>query len=139
MTLKRYIEYFAVFSIIALMIFVVYKNTVELKKYDFFAREDENNCSSPYKTKPYLTVSFIYKKETGEIFMTTESKSDEKVTRDIQILDKCSVVDARNWRCGGEVVGAYISPKYIFVDGEFSYVDSYYLGVNSCPVKVVQR
>jgi hypothetical protein len=139
MSTKKSIIHFALISIISLVLFVVYKNTVEPKKYEFYTREDENNCNSPYKEKPYLTAIFIYKKETSEIFMTIESEIDGRITRDIDVLEKCSVVDARNWRCGGVVAGTYITPKYTFINGEFSYADSYSLGVNSCPVKVVQK
>lgn len=109
--------------------------------YDFYDRVDYKNCYSPYGDKPDYSLKFTHKKETGEIFVTAEFEADGVKKIDIQKMESCSVLDAKNWSCGGVWVGSMLSPKYVFVNGEFSYNVgiSPFKDSGNCTPKIVKR
>ncbi len=106
--------------------------------YDFYLKEDYNNCYSPFETKPSFSLRFLFKKETNEIFMTSEIDDNGTRKQQIRKLDNCSVLDSKNWTCGGEWIGSYQTPKYMFIDGSFAY-DKGVDGLANCDVKFVKR
>jgi hypothetical protein len=106
--------------------------------YDFYERVDGKNCYSSYGDKPDYSLRFAHKKETGEIFVTAEFDVDGVKKIDIQKMENCSVLDAKNWSCGGVWIGTMLSAKYVFVNGEFSYNAGIMQSVNCMP-KIVKR
>lgn len=107
--------------------------------YDFYQKVDYKNCNSPFETNPSFSLKFLFKKETNEIFMTAEFDDNGAKKQQIQKLDNCSVLDSKNWTCGGEWTGGYQSPKYMFIDGAFAYDKGIStLGAN-CDVRFVKR
>lgn len=117
---------FKYFLMLAGAISVVYFGYVALEgsatdaTYDFYERVDYKNCYSPYEEKPY-SLRFAFKKETNEIFMTAEFEDNGVKKQQIQKLEDCSILDGKNWTCGGEYKYSYKTPKYMFVNGTFSY------------------
>lgn len=106
--------------------------------YDFYFKTDYKNCNSEFDTKPLFSLKFLFKKETNEIFMTSEVDDNGTRKQQIRKLDNCSVLDPKNWSCGGDWIGRYQSPKYMFIDGEFAY-DKGADSIPSCEIKIVKR
>ena len=120
--------------------FVVLEGNSADAKYDLYSREDYTNCNSPFDESP-TTLQFAYKKETNEIFMTSEYVLKGIKKQDLTTLDNCSVLDVKNWTCGGEWSGGYRSSKFSMVNGEFMNEDLTAINKDdaNCPVKIVRR
>ena len=87
--------------------------------YNVYTKVDYNNCSSPFQENPGLKLKFSFKKDTNEVFMTAEfSNGSEKL---FEKLENCSVLNSKNWTCGGVRRGPYITPTYNFIDGALVY------------------
>lgn len=101
---------------------------IELTKsnatYDFYERVDKNDCTSTFFTlKPAVSFSFSLKKETSDIFMTAEYETNGMKKHEIRKLDNCTVLDSKNWTCGGEWIKSHRLPQYSMVRGELSFSD----------------
>lgn len=107
--------------------------------YDFYTKVDYKNCNSSFETKPSFSLKFLFKKETNEIFMTAEFDDNGAKKQQIQKLDNCSVLDSKNWTCGGEWTGSFQSPKYMFIDGVFAYDKGFSTIGANCDVRFVKR
>ena len=107
--------------------------------YDFYFKEDYKNCNSPFKEKASMSLKFLFKKETNEIFMTSEIDNNGAKKQQIQKLDSCSVLDSENWTCGGEWISGHQLPKYMFIDGAFAFDKGISSVGASCDVRVVKR
>lgn len=108
--------------------------------YDFYSRVDEKNCSSPLKDKPDFSLKFSFKKETNEIFMTTESNDAGVKEQQIHKLNNCSVLDSKNWTCGGNRSdGGYRFSTYMFIDGAFAFERGFFWPPGDCDGKFVKR
>ena len=120
--------------------YVALEGSASDTKYDFYSRVDYKNCNSPFAETP-VTLKFNYKKETNEIFVTAEFIEDGIKKQQIHALDKCSILDAKNWTCGGEWTGRYRGIKYSLVNGELTYDfgTSVLKDDGNCPVKIVKR
>lgn len=108
--------------------------------YDLYERMDYRNCNSPFDEKP-VSFKFVYKKETNEIFQTAVFYEDGLKKQQINTLDDCSILDVKNWTCGGKQEITYKTAKYTMVDGEFSYEDfrSSLKDDANCGVKIIKR
>jgi hypothetical protein len=107
--------------------------------YDFYGKIDSKNCNSPFADKPYVSMKFSFKKETNEVFVTAKMLNAEEKTQMIKKLENCSVLDAKNWTCGGEWKGSLLTPKYMFIDGDLSYEEGFNTLTANCPRKFVKR
>lgn len=107
--------------------------------YDVYGKIDSKNCNSPFADKPYVSLKFSFKKETNEVFITAVRLDEDEKTQRINKLENCSVLDGKNWTCGGEWTGSYKSPKYMFIDGELSYDEGFNTITANCPRKFVKR
>jgi hypothetical protein len=141
---RNFFKYFLVLTGVLSIAYFGYVKMEEGKSssnatYDFYDKVDFKNCNSPFESSPSFSLKFLFKKETNEIFMTVEFDEKGVKKQEIQKLDNCSVMDAKNWTCGGEWIGSYKQPKYMFIDGAFSYD----IGISSvgsnCDIKVVKR
>ncbi len=112
---------------------------ISKSSYDLYGNIDPKNCNSPYEKEPFVSLQYAFKGETNEIFVKVEMRSDGKIDKDISKLDNCTVMNERNWSCGGQHSAGNRSPKHTFVDGVFSYDDGYVSGFSNCPSKVVKR
>lgn len=108
--------------------------------YDFYSRTDYKNCNSPYESTPF-SIQFTLKKDENKIFVTSEYFHNGVRKKEIQSLDKCDILDAKNWSCGGEWMGNYYTDKYTLVKGELYYDQMSPLldGDPICPPKIVKR
>jgi hypothetical protein len=106
--------------------------------YDFYINVNSSNCNSQYEDKPFFSSKFTLKKETNEIFMAYEIEKDGIKKQQLQKLEHCSVLNDKNWTCGGEWTDSTKSATYMFIDGIFSYEATNVLG-SICPVKIVKR
>jgi hypothetical protein len=86
-----------------------------------------------------FSSKFLFKKETNEVFMTIEYDENGALKKQISKLENCSILDYKNWSCGGEVTGSYLSPKYMFVDGEFSFANGFSTYSANCSYKIVKH
>jgi hypothetical protein len=107
--------------------------------YDFYFKEDSKNCNSPFEEKAGMSLKFLFKKETNEIFMTSEINNNGTKKQQIQKLDSCSVLDSENWKCGGEWTGNYQSPTYMFINGDFAYDKGFNRVDANCDLRFVKR
>lgn len=123
--------------VVAIFLFI---SNLSGDKYEYYSRINEASCSTEFEKHPFFTMKFDFRKETNEIFLTLESKATgEKKVQSIKKLSPCQILDSKNWTCGGEFVGPFVAPKYTFVDGHFSYVDSYAPPNTPCPTKIVKN
>ena len=140
-----YFKYFLVLVILCASAYYAYSSfKVDISKsaYDFYHwRFDERNCNSGTSSEPDYSLKFSHKKETNEIFVTGEFKVKGSIQSSIQKLDNCYIIDSNNWSCGGEWVANFLSPKYTFVNGEFSFTDGLSLSDKQprCMPKIVKR
>ena len=107
--------------------------------YDFYSHVKWDDCESPFKSEPYVSFQFQYKKETNEIFATSERYSDGKTTKEVQSLSSCSIVDSKNWTCGGNWEGIVQKSKFSMVNGEFFYERGFNPVIKTCTPRVVKR
>jgi hypothetical protein len=107
--------------------------------YDFYDHTDSKNCNSPFENTPMFSSKFLFKKETNEIFMTMEYDDNGTIKKQITKLGNCSILDSKNWKCGGDISGSYLSPKYMFVDGDFTYDSGVSPYSSNCSYKIVKR
>ena len=108
--------------------------------YDFYFASNPNDCNSSFDSKPNMSVRFLYKKESNEVFMLYESAGVGDKKQGIEKLDNCSIIDEKNWSCGGDVlVGGYVTGKYTLVNGVFSYGEGYFGRTKTCPIRIVKR
>ncbi len=130
-----------VVGVVAYLGYMAYETSTGDATYDFYERADYKNCYSPYPNEPDYSLKFTFKKETNEIFLTADFKEAGVKKQQFQKMESCSVLNSKNWSCGGEWTGTYQSPKYVYVNGEFSF----YKGVSSlkedanCAPKIVKR
>ena len=138
----NFLKYFLIITVAMSIAYIGYAklegSSSSAATYDFYTKVDFKNCNSPFEEKPGFSLKFTYKKETNEIFMTAEF-SDGKTEKMLNKLDNCSILDAKNWTCGGERIGGSLSPKYMFVDGDFIYAKGIYQADANCDVKIVKR
>ncbi len=78
-----------------------------------------------FKSCDGLKWSSSYKLVNNKIINKIYLKFEEGVMEpgDITELDNCTIIDAKNWTCGGHISkygGTY--PKYLLMDGKFSYI-----------------
>lgn len=108
--------------------------------YDLYSRSDYKNCNSPYDAHP-LSMQFSLKNDENKIFVTLEYVQNGVKKKDIQSFDKCVILDAENWSCGGEWMNSYRSEKYALVKGELYFESGSRVLDNDaqCPVKIVKR
>jgi hypothetical protein len=141
-TSGNYFKYFLLLAAAISISFVVY---VAIEKdnlgatYDFYTKADYKNCNSAYESKPSFSLKFMFKKDTNEIFMTAEIEEDGVKKQQLLKLDKCNILDSKNWTCGGEWSGSYQSPKYMFIDGAFAYDKGFSTLHANCEVRFVKR
>ncbi len=148
----KYSKSFIFFTLITLGVFAFYflrsidsspkySNQVNNKKsYDFYARENPENCQSNYEKEPRLSAEFTYNKETNKIFMKMDFyKSNERNL--IFEMEQCgSIVNLDNWSCGGIESSEGISPVWKMKNGIFTYTEGYKKGSPIlCNEKIVQR
>lgn len=107
--------------------------------YDFYTKVDYKDCNSPFKSKPNFSLKFAFKKDTNEIFMTFELDEDGVKKRELLKLDNCSILDSKNWTCGGDITGGYQSPRYKFIDGVFGYDRGISTFGANCELKFIKR
>ena len=103
--------------------------------YEFYMHDDPNNCNSPLAKTPIL-FKFSYKKETNEMFRTVIYEGKQDIVK----LENCSILDDKNWRCGGEFVAPFTTEIYSVVDGVISYQHMKTNGIGPiCPPKIIKR
>jgi hypothetical protein len=107
--------------------------------YDFYTKVDYKDCNSPFKSKPNFSLKFAFKKDTNDIFMTFELDEDGVKKQELLKLDNCSILDSKNWTCGGDITGGYQSPRYKFIDGIFGYDKGISTFGANCEVKFTKR
>lgn len=107
------------------------------KAYDFYVHTNWDDCNSAYKDKPIMTMEFMFNEQSKEIIAKIDYDDDGVKKQDFTRLEPCSVVDGKNWSCGGNILAnGSIAAKYILADGEFSYRESSYA---KCPAKIIAR
>lgn len=107
--------------------------------YDFYYKVDNTNCNSPFEAKPSYSSKFLFKKETNEVFLTVDYDDNGVKKHEIHKLDNCSVLNSKNWTCGGEFIGSMLSPKYMFVDGVFAFDKGISTMHQNCDVRIEKR
>lgn len=136
------LKYFLI-AIVAVVIgyigYVALEGNSSAATYDFYPKVDYKNCSSEYEKKPLMSSKFLYKKETNEIFMTSDFEVDGVKKQQIKKLENCSVLDSKNWTCGGDWLASTKKPTYMFVDGVFIYEGYVFPDTPNCPYKIVKR
>jgi hypothetical protein len=106
--------------------------------YDYYRRVDEKNCDSTFNDKPSYSLEFIFKKITTEVFIkATWREGGEKKQRLIK-LDNCTVLDSKNWTCGGEWTTTMTTPTYTFINNVLTFDEQTLLGFKNCG-KLVER
>jgi len=141
-TLSNPFKYILIFVGLFFVAYVGYKSldgSSSNATYDFYSHADSKNCNSPFEDKPMFSSKFLFKKETNEVFMTIEYDENGTIKKQISKLENCSILDSKNWSCGGEVTGSYLSPKYMFVDGEFSFANGFSTYSANCSYKIVKH
>lgn len=115
-------------------------STKSVHTYDIYSRVDYKNCNSPYNVHP-LSMQFALKNDEKKIFVTLEFIRNGVKEKRIQSFDKCDVLDAQNWSCGGEWTNNYRSEKYTLVKGELYFEPGSVVLPNDagCPPKIVKR
>lgn len=112
--------------------------------YEVYFVEDPKNCNS-FPSHPSATLKPLYKQDTNEVIATFEFLKDGIKNSGLQKLSDCTILDAKNWSCGGTVQGlgyswAFYSPKYSMVNGVFAIENSRGIAdPPACPTKVVKR
>jgi hypothetical protein len=137
-----YLKYFLIMiggAVLAIFGYSTLETNSSSDTYDIYKREDRKNCNSPFKAKP-ITFKFSYKKDTNEIFRTAEWEADGISKKHIMKLEDCSILDSKNWTCGGKIETSFINAKYTFIEGVFSFEDLKFINdLPSCPPKIVKR
>jgi hypothetical protein len=133
---KYFLMLSGVLSVAYFGYFAMEKNSTPASAtYDFYVNVDPKNCNSPFQSKPSDSVKFIFKKETNEIFSISDFEENGIKKQQIDKLDKCTVIDSKNWKCGGDWIGSYQSATYMFIDGNFVFDK----GSANCNIKIVKR
>jgi hypothetical protein len=137
-----YLKYFLMMiggAVITIFGYSVLETNSSSDTYDMFTREDSKNCNSPFKAKPII-FTFSYKKDSNEIFKTVDWNEDGISKKSFMKLENCSILDSKNWTCGGKIETSFINAKYTFIEGVFSYEGlKLFNDPPSCPPKIVKR
>jgi hypothetical protein len=137
-----YLKYFLMMiggAVITIFGYSVLETNSSSDTYDMFTREDSKNCNSPFKAKPF-TFTFTYKKDSNEIFKTVDWNEDGISKKSFMKLENCSILDSKNWTCGGKIETTFINSKYTLIDGIFFYEGlKLFNDLPSCPPKIVKR
>jgi hypothetical protein len=140
---RGYLKYILIIiggTSIAYFGYVAYEGNSSGSTYDLYSKVDFKNCNSAFAEKPYVSLKFDLKKETNEIFMTGVRLDEKENTKQIKKLENCSVLDAKNWTCGGEWQDTIKKVKHSMIDGELSIDPGFNPFLSErCSIKVVKR
>ncbi len=107
--------------------------------FDFYFHDRLTDCDSPYQQNP-VSIRFLVKNETGEVFRISEVATDQGMYRDLIKLDNCFVIDSKNWTCGGNYDAPVVSDKHSMVKGDLTYTPLFRLGGSGvCQPKIIKR